>query len=176
MRRDDQDHDHHERASGKYQDHREDVLENPVPACHPLPFPQRNSRPGRMIARGSIVQTRPERASPPRAEPDHDASRHLLLPAYYRQGAGNRSLQTARMGHDSERAAPRPSQLAREWHETAVVLLGVVPDLRPDRGTYRLGGPFPTVMLLRPGLPVTLVLLDVRGFRLVLARGWHGAC
>ncbi len=36
----------------------------------------------------------------------------------------------ARMGHDSERAALRLSQLAREWHETGVRLPRVVTDLR----------------------------------------------
>jgi methyl-accepting chemotaxis protein len=85
MRRDDHEHDHHERSSRKYQDYGGDAHEDPVLACHPLPVLQRNSRPGRTIARGRIVQhdSLGPAAPPPRAtEPNHDASRHLLLPAY----------------------------------------------------------------------------------------------
>ena len=52
MGRDDQTNNHDDRSGRKYQDHREDVLEDPVLACCPLPFLQRDSAPGRTIARG----------------------------------------------------------------------------------------------------------------------------
>lgn len=85
--RDHQDNDHRNRGSRRYQDHRKDVLEDPVLACLPLSFLQRHSGPGRMIARGRIVQHKrlgpaaPER--PPRpTDPNHHASRCLVPPAY----------------------------------------------------------------------------------------------
>jgi hypothetical protein len=85
IRRDDHEHDHQERSSRKYQDYGGDAHEDPVLAYLPLPVLQRNSQPGRTIARGRIVQhdSPGPAALPPRAtEPNHDASRHLLLPAY----------------------------------------------------------------------------------------------
>ena len=83
VRGDDQEHDHHERSSHKYQNDGGDAHEDPVLACLPLPVLQRNFGPGRMIARGRIVQidasgpcaaTRPP--SPRATEPNHRASRH----------------------------------------------------------------------------------------------------
>lgn len=56
MRRDDQTNDHDDRGGRKYQDHREDVLEDPVLACYPLPVLQRHLGVGRMIAGGRIVE------------------------------------------------------------------------------------------------------------------------
>jgi hypothetical protein len=82
MRRDDQTNDHDDRSSRKYQDHREDVLENPVLACYPLPFLQHHPGLGRMVARGRIVQVESSAAPaqvvfwvPSRAtNPNHHAS------------------------------------------------------------------------------------------------------
>lgn len=68
------------------QDHRKDVLEDPVPACHPLPILQRHSAPGRTIARRRIVQTRPERPSRWATEPNHRASCCLLPTAVHAAG------------------------------------------------------------------------------------------
>jgi hypothetical protein len=80
-RREHDEHDHQKRARRKYEDHREDVLEDPVPACSPLPFPQRHPAPGRAIAGRRIVQDKrlgPSATPPPRAtDPDHHASRRL---------------------------------------------------------------------------------------------------
>ena len=51
-RRDDQENDHDDRDDRKCQNHREDVLEDPVLACYPLPVFQRRPGPGRTIAGG----------------------------------------------------------------------------------------------------------------------------
>jgi hypothetical protein len=59
MRRDDQGDDHQERGSRKYQDYGGDAHEDPVLACPSLPVLQRESGPGRTIARGRIVQVDP---------------------------------------------------------------------------------------------------------------------
>src|ERR1700728_4471234 len=83
MRRDDQTNDQDDRSGRKYQDHREDVLEDPVLACSPLPVLQRHPGLGRMIARGRIVQVESSAAPaqavssvPSRAtNPNHHASR-----------------------------------------------------------------------------------------------------
>jgi hypothetical protein len=56
MRRDDKTNDQDERSGRKYQDHREDVLEDPVLACYPLPVFQRHPGLRWMIAGGRIVQ------------------------------------------------------------------------------------------------------------------------
>ena len=56
MRRDDQTNDHDDHSRRKYQDHREDVLEDPVLACYPLPVLRRHLGLGRVIAGGRIVQ------------------------------------------------------------------------------------------------------------------------
>ena len=86
VRRDDQADDHDDRGGRKYQDHREDVLEDPVLACYPLPVLQRHPGPGRMIAGGRIVQVESPAAPAPAvrwlslsraANPDHHASAAL---------------------------------------------------------------------------------------------------
>jgi hypothetical protein len=82
MRRDDQTNDQDDRSGRKYQDHREDMLEDPVPACYPLPVLQRDPGLGRMIAGGRIVQVESSAAPaqavswvPSRAtNPNHHAS------------------------------------------------------------------------------------------------------
>jgi hypothetical protein len=58
VRRDDQTNDQDERSGRKYQDHRDDVLENPVLARYPLPVLQRHPGLGLgwMTAGGRIVQ------------------------------------------------------------------------------------------------------------------------
>jgi hypothetical protein len=53
MRGDDQEHDHHERDSHKYQDYGGGAHEEPILACLPLPVLRRNF--GRTIAGGRIV-------------------------------------------------------------------------------------------------------------------------
>ena len=75
MRGDDQEHDHHEPDSDKYQDDGGGAHEDPFLACLPLPVPQRNSGPGRMIARGRIVQVDASAPSPRATDPHHRASR-----------------------------------------------------------------------------------------------------
>jgi len=74
----------------KYQGHREDVLEDPVLACYPLPFFQRHPGLGRMIAGGRIVQIESSAAPaqavswvPSRAtNPNHHASRRPAAPLW----------------------------------------------------------------------------------------------
>jgi hypothetical protein len=86
--RDHQDNDHGKRNRQRYQDHCKDVLEDPVLACLPLSFFQRHSGPGRMIARGRIVQVESSAAPaqavswvPSRAtNPNHHASRRPAAP------------------------------------------------------------------------------------------------
>jgi hypothetical protein len=86
MCRDDHENDHHKRSSCKYQDYGGDAHDDPVPARPPLLILQRNSRLKRWtIARGRIVQLDPAGPSPWAAEKSHDASRRLLLPAYWPQ-------------------------------------------------------------------------------------------
>jgi len=83
MHRDDQANDHDDRSGRNYQDHREDVLEDPVLACYPLPVIRRHPGSGRMIAGGRIVQVESSAAAaqaiswvPSRAtNPNHHASR-----------------------------------------------------------------------------------------------------
>jgi hypothetical protein len=83
MRRDDQADDQDDRSGRKYQDHREDVLEDPVLARYPLPVLQRHPGLGRMIAGGRIVEVESSAAPaqavswvPSRAaNPNHHASR-----------------------------------------------------------------------------------------------------
>ena len=84
--RDDQTDDHDDRSGRKYQDHREDVLEDPVLACYPLPVLQRHLGPGRMIAGGRIVQVESSAAPAPAVrwlslsratKPNHHASAAL---------------------------------------------------------------------------------------------------
>jgi hypothetical protein len=85
MRGDDQTNDQDDRSGRKYQDHREDVLEDPVLACYPLPFLQRDLGLGRMIAGRRIVQVESSAAPaqvvawvPARAtNPNHHASAAL---------------------------------------------------------------------------------------------------
>ena len=79
-RHDDQHNDDQDRSGGKYQHHREDVLQDPVPAGYPLPFLRRQPEPRRMEARGRVVQHErlPPLTSPRAADPNHGASR--LLP------------------------------------------------------------------------------------------------
>jgi hypothetical protein len=82
MRRDDQTNDQDDRSGRKYQDHREDVLEDPVPARYALPVLQRHPGLGWMITRGRIVQVESSAAPaqavfrvPSRAaNPNHHAS------------------------------------------------------------------------------------------------------
>src|SRR5690242_6729510 len=82
MRRDGQANDHDDRSGRKYQDHREDMLEDPVLACYPLPVLQRYPGLGRMIAGRRIVQVESSAAPaqavswvPSRAtNPNHHAS------------------------------------------------------------------------------------------------------
>ena len=81
MRREDQTNDQDDRSGRKCQDHRENVLEDPVLACYPLPVFQRPGL-GRTIARGRIVQVKSSAAPaqavswvPSRAtNPNHHAS------------------------------------------------------------------------------------------------------
>ena len=87
MRGDDQDDDHHERNSHKYQDYGGDAHEDPVLACLPLPVLRRDFGPGRMIA-GGIVQIDasgpgiPGAPSPRATEPDRRASRSARRDQY----------------------------------------------------------------------------------------------
>jgi hypothetical protein len=87
VRRDDQTNDQDDRSGRKYQDHREDVLEDPVLACYPLPVLRRHTGLGRMIAGGRIVQVESS-AAPPQVvswvpsratNPNHHASRRPLV-------------------------------------------------------------------------------------------------
>jgi len=90
MRRDDQTNDQDDRSGRKYQDHCEDVLEDPVLAYYPLPVLQRHPGLGRMIARGRIVQVESSAAPaeavswvPSRAtNPNHHASRRPGAPLW----------------------------------------------------------------------------------------------
>jgi hypothetical protein len=105
MRRDDQANDQDDRSATKYQDHREDVLEDPVPACYLLLVLRR--RPGLgwwMIAGGRIVQVEPS-AAPAQAvfwvssgatNPNHLASLPLSAQCSAVQLAEQAGLVTSR--------------------------------------------------------------------------------
>jgi hypothetical protein len=75
---------------------------------------------------------------------------------------GNEAIVT------SMRSPRRPSYLAGERHETGVRVRDLLNDLRPDRGTYRLGGVLPplgapsAVRTARPFYLQKMLLLPTR--------------
>src|SRR5580693_1570021 len=124
MRCDDQTNDQDDGSDRKYQDHREDVLKDPVLACSLLPVLQRHPGLGRMVARGRIMQVEAS-AAPAQAvclvpsrttNPNHHASRRPLCGQCSRAGCSKiaaAALWSSYLAARDDRARRRRLSLSR---------------------------------------------------------------